>query len=231
MEMMNALTKFDVVIPMNVIYYIYSLYLSDKQSEETEEQQFGSKISFLFENCILKSLDLDAFNEEVRKIGLTIPEYDYRPPRSRIRTSEIDQLVEIFTVLSAQIELREEAVLSTNKILMICGATIKQIENEIQAKKECIKVLEMVKKMVQTVLMSKSREKYEIEDDLLNEISTKNSEADGLSPALQLFYLLLCILKRAQYASTDMAVICSDILEILTSKVSSSKTHDKIQYI
>ena len=225
--MMNALTKFDVVIPMNVIYYIYSLYLSDKQSEETEEQQFGS-IFLLFENFIFKSLDLDAFNEEVRKIGLTIPEYDYRPPRNRIRTSEIAQLVEIFTVLSAQIELREEAVLSTNKILMICGATIKQIENEIPAKKECIKVLEMVKKMVQTVLMSKSREKYEIEDDLLNEISTKNSEADGLSPALQLFYLLLCILKRAQYASTDMAVICSDILEILTSKVSSSKTLEKI---
>ena len=81
----------------------------------------------------------------------------------------------------------------------------------------------MVKKMVQTVLMSKSREKYESEDDRLSEISTKNSEADGLSHALQLFYLLLCILKRAQYASATMAIICSDILEILTSKVTKVK--------
>ena len=78
----------------------------------------------------------------MQKIGLTIPDYDFKPPRNRSRPTEIEHYLEIFTVLSAQIELREEAVLSTNKILKICVATIKRIENQIPTNKECLKLLE-----------------------------------------------------------------------------------------
>ena len=101
---------------------------------------------------------------------------------------------------------------------MLCCLTIKRIDSDIVTNKACIDILEQTKKMVQTVLMRRSCDNGDNENDPQSDVSTKNSEADGLSPALQLFYSLLCILKRAQYASKEMAVICSDILELLTQQ-------------
>jgi len=197
-----------VVIPFKELFEL-SMYLSESHGDESDD---------------LIQPTVDDINDKVIRIGLIVVDHsDRRPPSRHATMGETAQILQIFEVLNSQIQLRDGAVLSTNKILMICYSTIKRIEPRIGEDNNCIKVLSQVKKMVQVVFMSKNREE-ENGDDPHGDASRNNSEADGLSPALQLFYRLLCILKRGQYASKEMAVICSDILELLTSKATVLET-------
>lgn len=210
MDYLAALTRFNVVIPFKVMIDLYGLYLAEPHGDENDD---------------LVSQSIDDINDNVIKIGLIVVDQSERRPSIRPNPRhETNQILQIFEVLNSQIKLRDGAVLSTNKILMLCCSTIKRIETRIVEDKNCIKLIQMVKKMVQVVFMSKNRDNDENGTDPHGDVSTKNSEADGLSPALQLFYRLLCILKRGTYASKEMAVICSDILELLTSKATVLET-------